>query len=124
MSYRGFIGAAALTLVLAPAWHGAAHAQFGAFSNLPEDDFTWRWGRQRGSDDFSIRGIDLGFTCTLTGALRPGSRLSRMEIRQIETSLRSSMAFIESATSMMNGLDRQRDLDWAVLDCEKQGDDD
>lgn len=103
--------------------YGTALAQFNVpgFSNLPDDDFTWRWGEQRGSriEDFSIRATDTGFDCTLTGELRPGSRLSRIELRRIENELRSSLSFVAAATSTMNGLERRRDLDWAVLDCEK-----
>lgn len=116
--------AAALMLAAAP----AARAQFGgapALRNLPADDFTWRWGDERGGriEDFSIQAPDSGFTCMLTGELRARSRLGRSDLASIESNLRSSMSFIAAATEAMNGLERQRDLDWAVLDCEKIADD-
>lgn len=128
MSRKASIGRIVLVLGLAFSAQHTAHAQFGGFSlpgNLPEDDFTWRWGDQRGSriDDFSITGLDTGFNCTLTGELRPGSRFSQADLRDMQARLRSSMSFIEAATNMMNRLERQRDLGWAVLDCTKPGSD-
>lgn len=116
---------AVLALACSSLWQDAARAQFGAFANLPDDDFTWRWGEQRGSriDDFSIRGGEQSFLCTLTGELSARSRLTRTDLRNFEAELRTSLFFIVDATNAMNQLDRQRDLAWAVLDCVKQGDD-
>ena len=70
--------------------------------------------------DFSIFGSEAGFRCDLKGKLRFGSRLSRMEIRKIESELRSSMSFISAVAWAMNDLDTRRELDWATLECEKR----
>ena len=121
MSYKAFLIAAALAAL--PAWHAPAEAQFNPFLQLPEDDFTWRWGQQRGGiEDFNIRATYMEFSCTLTGMLQPRSRLTRMDMRSLQMQLQSSMNFIEEAANTMNQLERRRDLQWAVLDCERQGD--
>ena len=102
-------------------------AQFGigfpGQMNLPQNDFTWTWGDQRsvrrGINDFSIFGSEAGFRCDLKGKLRFGSRLSRMDIRGIESDLRSSMFFVRAAANAMNDLEARRELGWATLECER-----
>lgn len=106
--------AALLAACLLPA---SANAQF---MNLPQNDFTWRWGDDEnagGIGDFHARGSEGGFNCTLEGALRLGSRYTQLEIRELESELNISLFFIQAATSAMNQLDWERQLDWAVLDC-------
>ncbi|HEX6994476.1 MAG TPA: hypothetical protein VF339_10070 [Gammaproteobacteria bacterium] len=111
------IAAAACAAAL---WHGDAAAQFYPV-NLPNGDFRWQWGEvaepKRSLRDFSSSGHEAGFTCQLTGALRPGSRIEDLELRRLESELGISLYFIQAATRVMNELDYQRDLDWAVLDC-------
>jgi len=103
-------------------WHGDAAAQFFPV-NLPNSDFRWVWGdagadqQRRSLRDFSSSGHEAGFSCQLTGALRPGSRISDLDLRRLEMELSISLYFIQAAVRTMNGLDYQRDLDWAVLDC-------
>ena len=120
------ITAAALFAVGVLALQGSADAQFGV--NLPRDDFTWMWGdhemQRRGSRDFSINGSEASFRCELTGSLRLGSRLSTGDIRQIENEIRTSLFFIQAAANMMAALDQRRELDWAMLDCAKPGEED
>lgn len=101
---------------------GAATAQFGnPFVQLPKDDFTWFWGRDRenhrGVEDLDVRGTEAGFQCELTARLSPASQLSRGDVRDLADQLRSSLVFIQDATGLMNQLDYQRDLDWAQLAC-------
>ncbi len=98
-----------------------AQAQFGAFQ-VPQDDFTWTWGGRRNSRDFediSVVGSDAGFRCSLDVKLRVGSRLTRMDTRSIESDLRGAVNFIQSVNYQMNDLDARREIDWAVLECEK-----
>jgi hypothetical protein len=100
-------------------FHGTANAQFG-FAQLPQDDFTWHWGdfeRSSGFEDFASSGNDGRFRCELTGKLRPGSRMSRTDVREMETELRSSLEFVRSVANAMYILDQQRELDWATLVC-------
>ncbi len=104
-------------------WHGDAAAQFFPV-NLPNSDFRWVWGeaitderQKRSLRDFSSSGHEAGFSCQLTGALRPGSRIDELELRRLEMELSISLYFIQAATRVLNELDYQRDLDWAVLDC-------
>lgn len=97
-----------------------ARAQFGY--NLPQNDFVWRWGdekRQRGIGDLSVSGSEAGFNCDLVADLGPGSRYTVNEVRQLENELRTRLDFIYAATTLMNQLDLQNDLDWAVLTCMK-----
>ena len=111
--------AAVATGILALLSYGAANAQFG-FYQLPQDDFTWHWGdieRGSGFEDFSTDGTDGRFRCNLTGRLRPGSRLSRVEVRQMETDIGTSLEFVRAAANAMYALDQQRELDWATLSC-------
>ena len=120
--------AVVLTCFLSVFFLNTTSAQFGigfpGQMNLPQNDFTWTWGDQRsgrrGIDDFSIFGSEAGFRCDLKGKLRFGSRLSRMDIRTIESDLRSSMSFISAVARAMNDLDARRELDWATLECEKR----
>ena len=118
--------AAALILSVLPL--SMANAQFGGLFpgqvNLPADDFTWIWGNRREttmgrSEDFSVRGGELGFRCTLTGRLGPGNTWSRSEIRQLETDLSSSLSFVQASANAMYTLEQRRDIDWAILDCVK-----
>jgi len=100
-------------------------AQFGypGQMNLPQNDFTWTWGDQRSAErdreDFSIFGNEAGFRCDLTGKFRPSGRVSRLDIRELESSLRNNMRFIQGAANTMNQLDAQGQIDWAVLKCVK-----
>lgn len=104
-----------------------ASAQFGTGFpgqyNLPQNDFTWTWGDQdsagRGVDDFSILGNEAGFRCVLTGKLRIGTRMSRMDMRALEDDLRANMYFVRAAANAMYRLDASREIDWATLACEK-----
>ena len=108
----------ATALVPALLFQSTATAQFGY--TLPPDDFTWHWGdieRAAGMEDFSIDGHDGRFNCTLTGRLRPGSRLSRMDMRQMESELQASIEFVRAAANAMYTLEQQRELDWATLAC-------
>jgi hypothetical protein len=115
--------AAAAVLLLAAAPLDGTLAQFGFPVNLPQNDFRWVWGRNevvspRGGD-FDVRGGEGGFRCTLSARLSPGSRLSRVDVRNIERELQTSLFFIQSAANTMSLLDRQRELDWGVLECAK-----
>jgi hypothetical protein len=119
-------GSIPLTAVcmLALAAPEAAQAQWGV--NLPRGDFTWVWGDQRRAEarrgaDFNLSGSDRGFHCQLHARLRPSSRLTRMDVRQIENDLRTAMSFVDAVVYTMNGLDYNRHIDWAVLDCEDVG---
>lgn len=100
---------------------GPANAQFGAYQ-LPQSDFTWTWGGRRNPRDFediSVIGSDTGFRCTLDVKLRVGTRLTRMDTRSIESDLRGAINFVQSVNFQMNELDARREIDWAVLECEK-----
>ena len=121
------IGIIAVVLLAVPLLLTTASAQFntglGGQMRLPQDDFTWTWGNQssagRGLEDFSMLGNEQGFRCDLTGKLRLGTRISRMDVREIESGIRSSTYFVQAAANAMNTLDAQRELDWAALKCEK-----
>lgn len=106
-------------------WHGDVSAQFLP-AILPNNDFRWQWGdadvveqERRSLRSFSSSGHEAGFNCQLTGALRPGSRIEDIDLRRLESELGISLYFIQAATRVMNDLDYQRDLDWAVLDCKR-----
>ncbi len=117
----------AVVLFSSPLLLNTASAQFGTSfpgqTNLPQNDFTWTWGNRnsarRGIDDFSIFGNDAGFRCDLTGKLRVSSRLSRMDVRKLESDLRASNSFVQAAADAMNNLDARGELDWATLESEK-----
>lgn len=101
---------------------GNAAAQYHV--SLPQSDFTWHWGepaadRPLSSHDFQANGGEGGFNCTLTGALRLGTRYSPSDIRQMQSELSISLYFIQAAANTMNQLDFERQLDWAVLDCRR-----
>lgn len=104
-----------------------AAAQFGypGVLNLPDNDFTWTWGRPRannqGREDFSVVGSDAGFRCDLRGRLRSGSTgmVSRFDMRALENQIRDQMRFISAATNKMNELEAQGALQWATLQCAK-----
>lgn len=102
-----------------------AHAQaIPGFVNLPRDDFVWIWGdredaMQNRFSDFTVNGNEAGFRCELTVRLHPGSRLSPAEVRQLEQQLRQSMAFIQDSANAMYVLEQRREIDWALLDCDK-----
>jgi hypothetical protein len=99
---------------------GVAAAQFG-FVNLPQNDFTWTWGdpedRFRGREDIAVSGFDAQFRCDLTAGLRPGSRLTTVEVREIENQLQGSIQFVRDAVELLNALDLERHLEWAQLVC-------
>ncbi len=126
-SYRKSVWVVAAALFSSQLFLGTASAQFGTRfpgqTNLPQDDFTWTWGSRsstrRGFEDFSVFGNQASFRCDLTGKLRSGSRLSRMDVRELESELRASMLFAEAAANAMNDLEGRRELDWATLECEK-----
>ena len=99
-SSRKSIRVVAVVLFSSSLFLSAVSAQFSSGfpgqMNLPQNDFTWTWGNRssagRGMDDFSMFGDDSGFRCDLTGKLRVGSRMSRMDMRDLESSIRSSMS--------------------------------
>jgi hypothetical protein len=128
-STKGPVAAVSLAALLcAP----GAMAQFGTpfpgFVQLPAEDFTWVWGEtdeeaiRRPSPEFQTTGNESGFRCELTGRFRPGRQFTHNEVREMERNLSSSLAFIQAAAQSMTILDRNFDLDWAILDCDKQGD--
>jgi hypothetical protein len=106
---------------------GTADGQ--GFYTLPKDDFIWHWGRgaregeRRGVPDIEISGSESFFRCDLTASLRPSSSRSATEIRDLEMELRTRMDFIYAVSEAMNYLERGIELDWAMLDCKRQGDD-
>ena len=112
----------AVSLLAATVVPGTATAQFGGFVNLPSNDFTWVWGDQEDAErgrgrDINVRSVDRGFDCTLTAALRPSNQMTSMDIRQLESNLRTSMDFIYYSANTMYSLERGFDLDWGKLDC-------
>ena len=117
----------AVVLSSSPLMLNTVDAQFGigfpGQMNLPQNDFTWTWGNRNttrtGIDDFSVFGTEQGFRCDLSGKFRAGSRLSRMDVREIERDIRASNYFVQAVTNAMNDLDARRELDWATLKCEK-----
>ena len=115
----GMLGAA---LLVGGGYSGAVPAQFGM--NLPRNDFTWTWGDsieniETRLSDLSANGSEGGFNCDLTAKLRPGSRYTPSDVRQVENDLRVSLYFIQETANMMNLLDQRREIDWAVLDCKR-----
>lgn len=115
---------ASIILAALPAWlPQSAAAQFGLYQ-LPNNNFIWRWGdaregRARGAPDIEITGTESAFNCELTAALRPSTNMSMSEIRDLEMNLRTRLDFIYAATTTMNYLDQNLNLDWATLDCKK-----
>ncbi len=103
----------------------AAEAQsIPGFVNLPRDDFVWIWGDREDAlanrfSDFTVSGGEAGFRCDLTVKLHPASRLSPPEVRELENDLRTSLAFIQDSAYAMYALEQRRDIDWALLDCDK-----
>lgn len=126
-SFLKFNWVVAVIIFTSPLFLNTSSAQFNTGfqgqMNLPQNDFTWTWGDQRsagrGFGDISIFGVDAGFRCDLTGKLRSGSGLSRMELRELENDLRASTFFVQAAANAMNDLDVRRELDWAKLECKK-----
>lgn len=109
-----------LVPVVADAQVGGAFGQL----NLPNNDFTWVWGdlertSSRKTQDLLVRSADSGFQCTLKTRFALGSRLSRAQEREIEQDLRTTPYFIQDTAYVMNSLDRERQLDWATLECVK-----
>lgn len=92
---------------------------------LPDEDFVWPWGmplrnEDRQRPDFSVQGGEQGFYCKAEGAFRPASRMSDFEnLRAFEMELTSSLYFVQNVTSIFNFYYRERELDWAILDCDK-----
>jgi hypothetical protein len=114
-----FSGAALFAALAAPV---PATAQLPGLYNLPPDDFMWRWGhaeREREHGDFSARGSEQGFQCELRGDLSASSRLTPNEVRDLENKLTGRLDFIYAAATLAQQLEYSRDLDWAVLECEK-----
>jgi hypothetical protein len=116
---------AALAAQVLP-WAGAG-AQLGLYT-LPKNDFIWNWGhgvgeaQRRGVPDLEITGSEGFFRCELTARMRPSSTLTTTEVREIETELRTRMDFIYAVSEYMNYFERNIALDWATLDCKRQGD--
>ena len=83
----------------------------------------WRHGcrvpRTEEADHLAVFGNEGGFGCDLTGKLRISSRMTRMDIRNLESELRGQMNFIQTVAYRMNSLDAQRELEWATLECKK-----
>ena len=112
-----------LTALLATA--ATAQLTIPQIVQLPTEDFAWNWGTRSGSfeggqrrPDFSIKGVEQNFWCTLTGAFRPGSRMRDFEnLRDFEQSLSSTLYFIQDVTYALNDLYRANQVDWATLDC-------
>ncbi len=116
------------SVLLSTLGFAAAYAQFGqtfpGLVNLPDQDFTWNWGRTADTvvsraEDFSIRGNQAQFRCELTGRFSAGSHYTSTDARALADRLQSSLFFIEDAAYTMADLDRQRELDWATLACEE-----
>ena len=107
--------------------HLAADAQ--VFYTLPKDDFVWNWGtrggeaQQIGMADIEVRGGESFFECDLTARMRPSSARSPSQMRELEMELRQRLDFIYAVSEYMNYLEQTRELDWARLDCKRQGDD-
>jgi len=123
------LSAIATALLVTGLYPATSNAQFGfpGTVNLPQNDFRWVWGDAEASlagrgQDFSLTGGENAFRCSLTGKLAPGSRLTQSDIRQLESQIQTSLYFIQSSANSMYVLDQQRDIDWAVLDCAKPGD--
>jgi hypothetical protein len=116
------LAAAAIQLLSLP-----ADAQ--GFYTLPKDDFIWRWGdagpetQQRGMADIEVNGNESFFACDLTARMRPSSNRTASEVRDLEMQLRQRLDFIYAASEYMNYLEQTRELQWAVLDCKRQGED-
>jgi hypothetical protein len=114
-----------LCLLLGAIVSGTALAQLTVprIVQLPRGDFVWNWGRSPGMDarirpEFNVEGTEQQFYCTVTGAFRPGSRMREFtNLREFETSLRSSLYFIQDTTDVLNGYYRANELQWATLDC-------
>jgi len=128
------IGKATLAAMLALAFPGSGRTQLGSalpgFYQLPNSDFTWIWGADnelelRGPSDFRSRGQESGFSCELTANLSPSNRLTQNEIRQIESQLGTSLAFIQESAYLMNDWEFGRQIIWGKLACVKpEGEDD
>jgi hypothetical protein len=88
---------------------------------LPQNDFIWNWGDEAlgrgGIQQLSMIGSESGFRCELNARMRLTSRLSRLDIRRIETSIRDNVFFVQAVANSMYYLDLQRDLGYATLDC-------
>ncbi|HEY5623760.1 MAG TPA: hypothetical protein VIV14_08355 [Gammaproteobacteria bacterium] len=113
---------AAVATLLLPLPGGEALAQFGSMYQLPQNDFTWTWGGRRNPRDFediSVAGSERGFRCNLEAKLSINSRLSRLDVRSIENDIRGAINFVQTVSYTMNDLDARREIEWAVLECEK-----
>ena len=104
-----------------------ATADAQGFYTLPKDDFIWNWGdvaeaQQRGMADIEVSGGESFFRCDLTARLRASSSRSPTDMRAIEMDLRQRLDFIYAASEAMNYLEYSRELEWARLDCKRQGD--
>jgi hypothetical protein len=112
-------------LLLGLLCHGNVNAQFSGLVNLPRNDFVWRWGDTeevsgaRRTEDFAASGVEASFRCDLKGRLSPSSRMTEVDVRQLENELQGSLYFIQAAAYAMNELDLARNLDWAELNCVK-----
>ena len=114
-------GATALLAALAAPAPAAAQAIPGVYT-LPKGDFMWRWGNERHErevGDFEARGSDGGFLCELRGEVSPTSTLDPSEVRELENSLQGRIDFVYTVSMLMQDMENRRELDWAVLTCEK-----
>lgn len=127
-SRSGHLIAATIIGIVAIGSADIARAQFGnaipGLYQLPNNDFTWLWGADteddlRGPSDFRSRGRESGFECELTANLSPSNRLTQNEIRQIESQLSTSLAFIQEAAYLLADWDYNRQIFWGRLACVK-----
>jgi hypothetical protein len=125
-SFRRAIAAIAAVLLSNALCLSVASAQFGTGfpgASLPDQDFTWTWGDQRhagrGIEDISALGNEAGFRCNLSGKLRIGSGMSKMDVRGLESKLRGNVHFVQAAANAMNDLESRGELEWATLECVK-----
>ncbi len=100
-----------------------ADAQLGMYT-LPKSDFVWNWGevspeRRFGHPDIEVSGGEGGFRCDLDARIHPSSSLTTTQVSEFEMPLNQRLDFIYAVSEAMNELERQRYLDWAVLDCKK-----
>ena len=120
MSFPKILSAVAVALFSSQLFVDTAAAQFG-YQTLPQYDFTWTWGQEalaRGSfNDLAMVGSEGGFRCELNATMRPGSRLSRQDLNQIEDDIRSNLYFVRSASNMMYMLESRSELGYATLAC-------
>ena len=124
MSFPRTLTVLAITLVFSPLFSDPAAAQFfpGRIA-LPQYDFTWTWGDEAlargGFQDLNMFGNEGGFRCELMATMRPGSRLSRQDVRRLENDIRDNLYFVQAAAMTMYMLESRSELGYATLACAK-----